>query len=154
MKIIYKRIITSKIKHYKFIITKKSCSIKFLLNLIYIYFILYYLFYDISKGFYIDIGANDPNFYSVTKAFYETGWSGINIEPLPNKFSLLKKFRKRDINLQLGAGNKEGNATLLVKGLRPSLIYNKNQNMKYHNQFNQIFKYILDQRFIMKILTE
>ena len=164
MKIIEKRIITSKIKHYKFIITKKRCSIIFLLNLIYIYFnfssiiniryfskenieiknkllskfvhysqdfedfILYYLFYDISKGFYIDIGANDPNFFSVTKAFYKIGWSGINIEPLPNKFRLLKKFRQRDINLQIGAGNKEGNATLLVKGLRSSLFYNKNQN--------------------------
>ena len=41
----------------------------------------------------------------------------------------MKKFRQRDINLQIGAGNKEGNATLLVKGLRSSLFYNKNQNI-------------------------
>lgn len=35
---------------------------------------------NISKGFYIDIGTNDPYFFSVTKAFYKIGWSGINIE--------------------------------------------------------------------------
>lgn len=36
----------------------------------------------VEKGFYIDVGANDPVQYSVTKAFYERGWRGINIEPI------------------------------------------------------------------------
>ena len=76
-------------------------------------FILFCVFYDLDKGFYIDVGANDPATFSTTKAFYLRGWNGINIEPLPDKFFLLKKYRTRDINLQMGAGRKQGNATLI-----------------------------------------
>ena len=34
-----------------------------------------------EKGFYIDIGAHNPNVFNNTKRFYVKGWSGINIEP-------------------------------------------------------------------------
>ena len=91
-------------------------------------FVLFYVFYDLEKGFYIDVGANDPNEYSTTKAFYLRGWNGINIEPLPNKFRLLKKFRPRDINLNIGVGHNQRNATLMIdgyNGCKSSLIYNK-----------------------------
>ena len=94
-------------------------------------FILFYLFYDIKEGFYIDVGANDPNIYSVTKACYQRGWYGINVEPLPDKFQMLVKERQRDINLQFGAGNIEGNASLMYfgyHGLSSSLFYNKTGN--------------------------
>ena len=37
----------------------------------------------VDHGFYIDVGAYSPVEYSVTKAFYERGWRGINIEPHP-----------------------------------------------------------------------
>ena len=56
---------------------------------------------DIKNGFYIDIGAYDPNFVSVTKAFYLRGWHRINIEPLPYKIELFNRDRPKDINLQL-----------------------------------------------------
>ena len=49
-------------------------------------FILYCVFYDIENGFYIDVGANDPNDISVSKYFYLDGWHGINIEPLPDMY--------------------------------------------------------------------
>ena len=96
-------------------------------------FILFYFFHDVKKGYYIDVGANDPFYFSVTKAFYDRGWNGINVEPLPHKFRLLQKFRPRDINLKLGAGNYEGKANLLIKGAigfedMSSLSYNKNVN--------------------------
>ena len=32
-------------------------------------------------GFYVDVGAADPVNLSVTKWFYDLGWSGLNIEP-------------------------------------------------------------------------
>ena len=35
----------------------------------------------VSVGFYVDVGANHPDMDSVTKLFYEKGWSGINVEP-------------------------------------------------------------------------
>lgn len=52
-----------------------------------------------KDGFYIDIGAWHPVDHSVTKHFYDQGWSGINVEPSNAYWSLLKKFRPRDINL-------------------------------------------------------
>lgn len=66
----------------------------------------------IEKGFYIDVGANDPNQDSVTKAFYERGWRGINLEPVPQWFEKLERERLRDINLQVAAGAEQGELTL------------------------------------------
>ena len=90
-------------------------------------FILYCILYDIENGFYIDVGANDPNDISVTKAFYLNGWHGINIEPLPEMFSLISKNRIRDINLNIGAGEKEGIMPLNVRGSCSTV------NKKYFN---------------------
>ena len=49
-------------------------------------------------GTYIDVGANDPVLDSVTKHFYERGWSGINIEPIPELVAKLNKSRPEDTN--------------------------------------------------------
>jgi FkbM family methyltransferase len=66
----------------------------------------------IEGGFYIDVGANDPVEDSVTKAFYDAGWSGINIEPLPSLHQPFLDARARDTNLALAAGAAEGELTL------------------------------------------
>lgn len=79
--------------------------------------ILFEMLKGVEKGFYIDIGANDPDVYSVTKLFYEKGWSGVNIEPLPELFALLRRERERDINLNVGVGNKIGTMTLHIDGM-------------------------------------
>ncbi|MDD2799971.1 MAG: FkbM family methyltransferase [Methylococcales bacterium] len=63
---------------------------------------------NIEKGFYIDVGANDPSIESVTKAFYERGWNGINIEPINSHFTDLQIERPRDINLHCAAGSSKG----------------------------------------------
>ncbi len=65
-------------------------------------------FPNVKKGFYVDIGANDPNLDSVTKIFYTKGWQGINVEPLKSKYNLLKAKRPRDINLNIGIADKDG----------------------------------------------
>ncbi|MBV5340916.1 MAG: FkbM family methyltransferase [Deltaproteobacteria bacterium] len=62
----------------------------------------------VENGFYIDVGANDPSIHSVTRVFYERGWHGINIEPLPSHHADLVKERPRDINLQCAAGAANG----------------------------------------------
>lgn len=69
--------------------------------------ILYNVFENEGNGFYIDVGANDPEKLSVTKALYDRGFSGINIEPLLSKFIKLEYARPRDINLCMGVGDKE-----------------------------------------------
>lgn len=63
---------------------------------------------NIEVGFYIDVGANDPTIDSVTKAFYERGWYGINVEPIPSHHADLAEARPRDINLQCAAGAEAG----------------------------------------------
>lgn len=60
-----------------------------------------------KKGFYVDIGANDPVRFNNTKRFYDKGWQGINIEPNKIKFLKLKKQRPKDINLNFGIASKE-----------------------------------------------
>jgi FkbM family methyltransferase len=55
-------------------------------------------------GFYVDIGAHDPFRYSNTAMFYGAGWSGLNIEPDPEGASLLRRYRERDITLNIGVG--------------------------------------------------
>jgi FkbM family methyltransferase len=63
-------------------------------------------FNEDEKGFYVDIGANDPSIDSVTKYFYLKGWRGINIEPIESLNKKLKKERPRDLNLQIGISEK------------------------------------------------
>jgi len=60
------------------------------------------------RGFYVDVGANDPDKMSVTRALYERGWRGINIEPVPDLFGRLRERRPRDLNLNLGISNRSG----------------------------------------------
>src|SRR6202163_2212891 len=69
-----------------------------------------------SSGFYVDVGANDPDIDNVTRHFYERGWSGINIEPLSVNSEELRKKRPRDINLEMAVGEQEGTITFYEIG--------------------------------------
>jgi len=62
----------------------------------------------INKPTFMDIGAHHPFKLSNTALFYESGCQGINIEPDPDLFKLFKKYRKRDINLNIGVSDKPG----------------------------------------------
>lgn len=66
----------------------------------------------VRHGFYIDVGANDPVEHSVTKAFYERGWHGISIEPLPAFHQAFEEQRPHDVNLAVAAGATDGELTL------------------------------------------
>jgi FkbM family methyltransferase len=71
---------------------------------------LYRALKDLSHGFYIDVGAHDPEHFSVTKAFYDRGWSGINIEPEAKCYQRLLEQRVRDTNLRVLVADEEGSA--------------------------------------------
>lgn len=62
---------------------------------------------DVERGFYVDIGAQDPISHSVTKFFYERGWRGVNVEPVAHWFSRLEEDRPGDANLQVLVGSEE-----------------------------------------------
>src|ERR1700737_1473289 len=70
------------------------------------------LFDDTHRGFYVDVGAAPPNFLSVTRHFYDRGWSGVNVEPTFRFYPLLCEDRPRHINLQCAIGNGPRFATL------------------------------------------
>ena len=69
---------------------------------------------DVKNGFYVDVGAGDPVNHSVTKWFYDQGWSGINIEPNMEDYSALVVARPKDINLNLAVGPKSGLVTFYL----------------------------------------
>jgi FkbM family methyltransferase len=69
--------------------------------------ILHRCFAGQKEGFYIDVGAMDPVLHSVTKAFYDEGWSGINIEPNEAFYSKLLQERPRDMTLNVAVGERE-----------------------------------------------
>lgn len=66
------------------------------------------LFPDKKDGIFVDVGAGHPSVGSVTRHFYERGWTGINIEPSLAPFRALADERKRDTNLNIALSNKAG----------------------------------------------
>lgn len=60
-----------------------------------------------KRGFYVDIGANDPDRFSNTKRFYLSGWRGINVDPNTESYLKFVKDRSRDINLNIGISDKK-----------------------------------------------
>jgi len=65
----------------------------------------------VDRGFYIDVGAFDPEIDSVTRHFYDAGWRGINIEPVAAQHALFARARVRDINLNVALGRTGGALT-------------------------------------------
>src|SRR4051812_11935071 len=51
----------------------------------------------LGPGRYIEVGANDPTDDSVTRAFYNRGWSGITVEPMQDYAQRHRQQRPRDI---------------------------------------------------------
>lgn len=74
--------------------------------------ILAALLHNVETGFYVDVGANHERLHSVTKYFYDKGWNGINIEPIPRLITEFNKARKRDVNLQVGVSKNKGKLKL------------------------------------------
>ncbi len=62
----------------------------------------------VERGFWIDAGAADPDEWSVTRAFHDRGWTGVNVEPSAHYFSRLRAARPGDINLRVALGAQPG----------------------------------------------
>ena len=100
MKIIYNiKLYLNLIKYsikQKFINYNKDKYITFLIN----------YFKNKDGGFYIDVGCYHPIRLSNTNFLYNKGWNGINIDISKKSIDLFNIARKRDINLNIGAGDK------------------------------------------------
>jgi FkbM family methyltransferase len=66
------------------------------------------LFQRQSQGFYVDIGAWHPSLHSVTRHFYDLGWSGINVEPIRQQYNLFVAERPRDQNMNVAVSDTAG----------------------------------------------
>ena len=60
------------------------------------------------EGFYVDVGAAHPVWENDTKALYDRGWHGVNIEPNQSFFFELAAARPRDRNLNLAVSDEPG----------------------------------------------
>lgn len=65
-------------------------------------------FSDIEEGFYIDVGAQHPIIDSVSRAFYEKGWRGIHVEPVPAYAQALRRDRPDETVVQAVLGKCQG----------------------------------------------
>ena len=93
----------------------------------------------IEQGTYVDVGAADPAEYSVTKAFYDRGWSGINVEPAPEFVEKLNADRPRDTTFALCAGDVEGPITLhYVPGTGLSTLTDDHLEVIAEKQFDVV----------------
>jgi len=78
--------------------------------------LLWRALHKVNRGFYIDVGAHDPTALSVTRAFYDHGWRGINVEPNPSYAEKLRTERPRDVTLEVALGHRPGMATFYEFG--------------------------------------
>ena len=63
---------------------------------------------DVGKGFYIDVGAQDPVVDSVSLAFYEQGWRGVHVEPVTKYAEKLRAARPDEVVIQAVIGGGSG----------------------------------------------
>lgn len=57
------------------------------------------------EGFFVEVGANDPENLSQTRLLEEQGWRGILVEPLPDCCDRLRRVRSRAKVFQLACGS-------------------------------------------------
>ena len=68
----------------------------------------------IPNGLYVDVGAQHPRIDSVSRAFYEHGWRGVHVEPVPAFAQMLREDRPDETVLQVALGETEGTLALNV----------------------------------------
>jgi FkbM family methyltransferase len=68
-----------------------------------------------TPGRYVEVGANHPTDDSATRAFYDRGWSGVTVEPVPYFASLHREQRPRDVMVEAAVTQRgEGEVVLHV----------------------------------------
>tara|TARA_B110000503_G_scaffold63243_1_gene99945 strand:+ start:112 stop:828 length:717 start_codon:yes stop_codon:yes gene_type:complete len=92
MKILYKIYLTLQNLYKKIIIQDKYYSFSG------VDIVLKKIFYQQEKGFYIDVGCQNPIKNNNTYLLYKKGWEGINIDLDEDNINLFNSARPNDIN--------------------------------------------------------
>jgi FkbM family methyltransferase len=69
---------------------------------------------DIKRGFFVDIGANDPIHLNNTYLFYKQGWQGLCIEPNEFRCKIFRAVRPRDRVICCGAGSQNAEMDFFI----------------------------------------
>lgn len=96
----------------------------------------------IEKPKYIDIGAHHPFYLSNTALFYLKGSTGINIEPDPYLFKEFKKYRKRDLNLNIGVHSHEDELDFYIMSARTLNTFSESEAQRYAKEYGYKIKSI------------
>ena len=86
-----------------------------------------YLFKNINKGVYIDVGCNHPIKFNNTYLLYKRGWSGINIDSDHDSIKLFNKFRINDFNVRNIVSDDE-NVKKLYRCNKKGILREQNYN--------------------------
>lgn len=70
--------------------------------------ILWRALHHVKRGRYIDVGAHDPFIDSVSLAFYNAGWRGVNVEPTPHFAARLREARPDDTVIEAAVSDTAG----------------------------------------------
>jgi len=62
---------------------------------------------ELTPGFFVEVGANDPFFLSQTWHLEEKGWKGVLVEPIPERAELLRKGRPNSQVFEVACGSPE-----------------------------------------------
>lgn len=66
----------------------------------------------VQSGVYVDVGAGHPKVHNVTYWLYQSGWRGVNVEPMGREADQLRAERPEDVTLQVAVGVAPGRITL------------------------------------------
>lgn len=69
---------------------------------------------DITNGFYVDLGAQHPTLDSVSRWFYDQGWRGVHVEPVPYYANLLRHDRRGDDVIEAVISDEPGEHMIYV----------------------------------------
>jgi FkbM family methyltransferase len=103
---------------------------------------------DVQNGCYVDVGASLPDKDSVTYAFYEKGWRGICIDPLPYA-EMWRRVRPQDIFINAAVGEKPGEVTFYVYDKFWQVSTGSSESMEHWKRFNCL----PDRNVIVPVLT-
>jgi FkbM family methyltransferase len=76
--------------------------------------VLWRVLNGIQAGCYVDVGAFDPVVDSISWAYYERGWRGVLVEPVPSRAVALRARRPGDVTIEAAAGAANTTATFFA----------------------------------------
>lgn len=89
-----------------------------------------------KKGFYIDVGCNDPIIWSNTFKLYLEGWHGINIDANPKLIERVKQIKKKDISLCYAISDKEEEVSFFESDTHAVSTINKETYQQWNKTWN------------------